>query len=91
MAVYLVSMRLPKMHYVGTAAMFFLLLNLFKVPFMMNLGLVTTASFTLNLCLLPSVCLGTWLGRLMLKRIDQRLFENLVLALGALAGLLLLL
>ena len=34
MAIYLVAMRLPKMEYVGTAAVFFMLLNLFKVPFM---------------------------------------------------------
>jgi uncharacterized membrane protein YfcA len=38
MALYLVAMRLPKMEYVGTAAVFFLLLNLFKVPFMVDLG-----------------------------------------------------
>jgi uncharacterized membrane protein YfcA len=91
MAVYLLAMRLPKMQYMGTAAMFFMLLNLFKVPFMASLGLVTPASFELNLRLLPAVLLGALLGRWLLKRIDQRLFENLVLALSGAAGLLLLL
>ncbi len=90
MAVYLLSMRLPKMQYVGTAAMFFMVLNLFKVPFMAALGLVTPASFTFNLYLLPAVLAGTLIGRWLLQRIDQRLFENLVLALSAIAGLLLL-
>src|ERR1700689_4252641 len=39
MAIYLVAMRLPKMQFVGTAAVFFMVLNLFKVPFMAGLGL----------------------------------------------------
>lgn len=91
MAIYLVAMRLPKMQYVGTAAVFFLLLNLFKVPFMATLGLVTWESFKFNLMLLPAVLLGAAAGRWLLTRIDQRLFENLVLGLSAGAGLLLLL
>ncbi len=89
MAIYLLAMRLPKMQYVGTAAMFFMLLNLFKVPFMAALGLVTPASFAFNLYLLPAVLAGTVIGRWLLWRIDQRLFENLVLVLSAVAGLLL--
>ncbi len=90
MAIYLVSMRLPKMQYVGTGAVFFLLLNLFKVPFMAKLGLITIDSFKLNLMLLPAVLLGAWAGRWLLKQINQPLFENLVLALSGLAGMLLL-
>lgn len=89
MAVYLLAMRLPKMQYVGTAAMFFMLLNLFKVPFMAGLGLITPESFTFNLYLLPAVLTGTLIGRWLLGRIDQGLFENLVLGLSAVAGLLL--
>jgi uncharacterized membrane protein YfcA len=91
MAIYLLSMRLPKMQYVGTAAIFFLVLNLFKVPFMADLGLITFASFTFNLYLLPAVLAGALIGRWLLGRIDQGLFENLVLALSAIAGILLLL
>ena len=33
MAVYLLSMRLPKNEFIGTAAWFFLVINIFKVPF----------------------------------------------------------
>jgi uncharacterized membrane protein YfcA len=90
MAIYLLAMRLPKMQYVGTAAVFFLLLNLFKVPFMAALGLITVASFKFNLILLPAVVLGTFLGRWLLGRINQSAFEKLVLALSAIAGVLLL-
>ena len=87
MALYLLAMRLPKMEFVGTGAVFFLLLNLFKVPFMVNLGLITTDSFGVNLALAPAVWLGAWAGKQLLQRINQRLFENLALGLAAVAGL----
>jgi uncharacterized protein len=89
MAIYLVAMRLPKMQFVGTAAVFFMLLNLFKVPFMVELGLITAQSFEFNLMLAPAVLLGAFVGRWLLIRINQRLFETLVLALSGIAGVLL--
>ena len=91
MAIYLVAMRLPKMEYVGTAAVFFMLLNLFKVPFMVDLGLITTQSFSFNLMLAPAVLLGALAGRWLLKRVNQSLFEQLVLLLSAIGGILLIL
>ena len=78
------------MEFVGTSAVFFMLLNLFKVPFMVNLGLINTGSFMLNLWLAPAVFLGAWLGRKILVKMDQRLFENLALGLSAVAGVKLL-
>ena len=89
MAIYLIAMRLPKMEFVGTAAVFFMMLNLFKVPFMVKLGLITAQSFEFNLMLAPAVLLGAFAGRWLLIRINQRLFQNLVLALSAIAGVLL--
>jgi uncharacterized protein len=90
MAIYLLAMRLPKMEYVGTGAVFFLLLNCFKVPFMVNLGLITTDSFGFNLMLAPAVFIGAMLGRKLLPKINQKLFENLALGLSAVAGIRLL-
>jgi hypothetical protein len=91
MAIYLVAMRLPKMEYVGTAAVFFMLLNLFKVPFMVDLGLITAQSFGFNLILAPAVVLGALAGRWLLIHINQKLFEQLVLLLSAIGGVLLIL
>jgi uncharacterized membrane protein YfcA len=81
---------MPKMNFVGTGAVFFLLLNLFKVPFMMHLGLINAASFSLNLLLFPLVFVGAWLGRKWVMKIDQRGFENIALALSIIAGIKLL-
>jgi len=90
MALYLLAMRLPKLEFVGTGAVFFLTMNLFKVPFMVQLDLITPASFGTNLLLAPAVLVGAWLGRRLLAHINQKLFENLALGLSGLAGLRLL-
>ena len=91
MAIYLVAMRLPKMEYVGTTAIFFALLNLFKLPLMIHLGLVSVPSFMFDVLLFPAVLAGVVTGRWLLLRINQRLFEELALGLSALTGVALLL
>ncbi len=91
MILYLLAMRLPKMEFMGTAAWYFFLLNLFKVPFSRDLGLINAFSLKLNLVLLPFVLVGAFGGRALLPRIPQKLFERLALALTALAALRLIL
>jgi uncharacterized membrane protein YfcA len=86
MVIYLLAMRLPKMEYMGTGAVFFLILNLIKFPLMFGLGLITAQSLQFNLILAPAVIVGTVLGRWILGRINQRAFENLALALTVIAG-----
>jgi uncharacterized membrane protein YfcA len=86
MVIYLLAMRLPKMEYMGTASVFFLLLNLFKLPFMVRLGIITPESLIMNLKLLAAVLLGAWLGRRLLPMLNQRVFEAIVLALTLVAG-----
>ena len=56
---------------------------------MVNLGLITAHSFGFNLMLAPAVVLGAFVGRWLVVRINQPLFEKLVLALSAIAGILL--
>ncbi len=91
MVIYLLASRLPKMEYMGTGAVFFMIMNLFKVPFMVSLGLINAQSFMLNLWLAPAVFAGAWAGRAILKKMNQRVFENLALGLSVVAGLKLLL
>lgn len=85
MMLYLLAMRLPKMEFLGTGAVFFLLLNWFKVPFMMQLDMINRHSLLLNLWLAPAVIAGALLGRAVLPRINQKAFETAALALTALA------
>jgi len=87
MILYLLSMRLPKMEFLGTGAWFFLTVNLFKVPFSRRLDLITASSLMLDLKLAPLVIAGAILGRWLIGRVNQRLFEILALAFTTLAAL----
>jgi uncharacterized membrane protein YfcA len=91
MVLYLLAMRLPKMEFMGTAAWYFCVLNLFKVPFSANLGLINPFTLKLNLALAPFVLAGALGGRWALPRLPQKLFERVALAMTALAALRLLL
>lgn len=89
-SIFFLSAKLPKVDFVGTTALFFLVVNLFKVPFTAGLGLITLDSLKFNLLLVPLVLLGAALGRIALQRINQKLFERLVLLLALIGGLRLL-
>ncbi len=90
MTLYLLAMRLPKLGFLGTNAVFFLLLNWFKVPFMVNLGLINRDSLWLNLQLAPAVIAGCLVGRYAAARMNQRIFEACALAFTVLAAIKLL-
>lgn len=86
MTVYLLAQRLEKKEYLGTFSRFFLFINLFKLPFSGNLGIISRVSLTTNLVLLPGVLLGIVLGWQILKRIPQKAFEGLLSWLTAFAA-----
>jgi uncharacterized membrane protein YfcA len=88
---FLLAIGLPKKEFVGTAAWFFLLLNVIKIPFSWNLGLIRSETLALNLLLLPGIYLGLVAGTAVAKRIRQRDFEAAIIVLAALAGMNLLL
>lgn len=90
MVIYLLSMRLPKMQFIGTAAWYFFILNWVKVPFSVSLGLINSASLRLNLALLPFIALGALTGIVILRRIPQRAFSRAVELLATAAALRLL-
>lgn len=90
MTLYLLALRLPKVIFIGTTAWFFFVLNLFKVPFSVGLGLISASSLLLSLQFIPFTIVGALLGRWILPRINQQLFERLALALTLVAGVRLL-
>jgi uncharacterized protein len=81
MTIYLLAQGLEKKVWLGTFSRFFLFINLFKLPFSTNVGLIHRASLITNLILLPMVVLGVLMGWLILKRINQQTFEWLLFAL----------
>jgi len=90
MIIYLLAMRLPKFHFVGTSAWFFFLVNWIKVPFHANLDTMTLATVKLDLVMLPLIAAGAVAGIFFLKRIPQRVFNSVVQILAAVAAVKLL-
>jgi uncharacterized membrane protein YfcA len=91
MSMYLLAARFPVQQFLGTAAWFFLAVNVAKTPFSVALGLISLDSLLLDLVLAPAVVVGALLGRRIARRIDQAVFERLVLTLTVVsAGYLLL-
>lgn len=85
MILYFLAIGLPKLAFVGTGAWFFMLVNAFKVPFSVHLGLITTHSLLIDALLLIPLIPGALLGPIILKRINQKNFELMVLVLTAVA------
>jgi uncharacterized membrane protein YfcA len=88
---YCVAVALPKFEVVGTISWFFFIVNAFKVPFSVGLGLIDTHTLLLNAVLAPAVVAGVLGGRWLVRWLPQRTFELVLLALAALAALRLML
>lgn len=81
MNLYLLTRGLPKERFVATAAWFFLVVNLAKVPIYVWHDLYSREGFVFNFIMLPVVLAGNVLGVWIVHRIPQRLFEVLIIVL----------
>ncbi|MFG2652220.1 sulfite exporter TauE/SafE family protein [Streptomyces sp. NPDC048436] len=91
MSMYLLSAGFKKLSFLGTSAWFFLIVNTSKVPFSVGLGLIDGQSLLLDAALVLFVVPGALIGKAAVHRINQRLFEQLVIGATVLGGLQLLL
>jgi uncharacterized membrane protein YfcA len=85
-ALYFVAINVAKYEFVGTAAWFFLLVNVFKVPFSAHLGLIDPHSLLFDAILIPAVAVGILAGKRLVRIIPQALFEQLLLLFAAVAA-----
>lgn len=93
MAIYLQGAGLDKAQMIGTNGWYFFVFNLVKVPLYVAVTfakpedpLWNAQTFLFNAVSFPVIAAGAFLGRWMLPRIDQRLFDALVLILAAVAA-----
>jgi len=87
MILYLLAVGLPKLAFVGTGAWFFMLVNAFKVPFSVKLGLITPTSLMMDAALVLPMVPGALLGPVILRRMNQSVFEITALTLTILAAI----
>ena len=86
MALYLLSMRMPKMEYMGTAAWYFLILNWIKLPIFIWEGRITMESCRADLAMIPFLLIGAVLGIIVLHKMPKKVFNWVILSLSAVAS-----
>ena len=90
--IYFLAMRLPKNHFIGTAAWLFLIINVFKLPFHFFIwNTISKESLLLDLKLIPGIVLGFLLGIKLVKLINEDLFRKMILILTAIGAIIILL
>jgi uncharacterized membrane protein YfcA len=88
--VYFLAMRLPKNHFIGTAAWLFFFINLFKLPFHVFVWkTISLESLKIFLLLLPGLVLGLVAGVFLVKKISESFFRKMIIILTALGALVL--
>ncbi|MFY0688959.1 MAG: sulfite exporter TauE/SafE family protein [Cyclobacteriaceae bacterium] len=87
MSLYLLAMQLPKNRFIGTAAWFFLIINILKVPFHVFVWeTITVDSFLLDLTTIPSIAVGAFLGIWITKKIPEKLYRYFIILMTAIAA-----
>jgi len=90
MALYLLSMRLPKNQFIGTAAWFFFIVNVTKVPFHVAVWkTITWSSVIFDLFMIPAIAAGAITGIWLVRFFPERVYRIFVIVSTLLAALLL--
>ncbi|MDF1573709.1 MAG: sulfite exporter TauE/SafE family protein [Bacteroidales bacterium] len=90
MALYLLSMRLPKNSFIGTGAWFFFIVNVTKVPLhIWSWKTITLHSFLLDVFMIPTIASGAFLGIWLVRLLPEKIYRIIVIATTLLSALLL--
>jgi len=84
---YLLPLKLRKEDYLATAVYFFTTINLIKLLPYAALGQLNTDNLLIALILAPAAWLGVKLGLVIQKKVDQKLFMNIILTMLLLIGI----
>ena len=78
--------KMPKNEFLGVGARLFLLVNILKIPFNTNLDIINPESLTIDLMMLPGILSGIFLGRRVIEKVPQSVFEIFLYAFSIIAG-----
>lgn len=91
MAIYLLSVKMPKYNFVGTNAWFFLVVNYLKIPIQVFAwDNITLSSLMLDACTIPFIIIGGVLGIILVKKLPEKGFRYFTTAVTCLSVLMLL-
>ncbi|WP_421869272.1 sulfite exporter TauE/SafE family protein [Motiliproteus sp.] len=87
LSLYLMEQPLDKRAYMSTRAWIFILVNVFKVPLLIGLGLMTWESTQTSLWGIPGLALGGLIGFWLVRRLQFAQFKWLIRGTAALAAI----
>jgi len=88
-SIYLLMQKVTPAVFIATSALFFFILNWIKVPYYAYAGLFDLVQLRRIAWVLPLVPLGVWTGRRLAYRINRQTFENIIVVLLLINGVLL--
>ena len=92
MNIYMLMIKLPKTVFIATSAIFFYIINIFKIPFHIYVWkTITFQTFLLDLLAIPAIIVGLYFGVYVVKMMSEKFFKGLVLITTALSAFVLLL
>lgn len=87
--VYVMRKRLRKEVYVGTSVMFFASMNAMKMPSFTALGLFSAENLKISALFVPLAVIASWLGACLVRYVNPRSFDFIIIAILFGIGLLL--
>ncbi|HRK29591.1 MAG TPA: sulfite exporter TauE/SafE family protein [Tepidisphaeraceae bacterium] len=85
-AMYLIPLRMGRRAFVGTSALYFFILNTAKLPAYLAAGMFDSVQLNLITILTPLVLIGAAIGALMVKRLSDRIFTQVVYGATVITG-----
>lgn len=91
LAIYLLSVKMPKYSFIGTNAWFFLVINYLKIPVQIFAWEnITPSSLALDACTIPFVIIGGAMGIILAQKLPEKRFRYFTTAVTCLSVLMLL-
>jgi hypothetical protein len=86
----LLQPNMQPLPFIGTTTLFFAIINLLKLPFFLGTGVLNVPLLLQMLWVLPIIPLGVWTGRYIVRTMNPRRFEQMMLVMLALLSVWLL-
>ena len=75
--IFLLPHALVRQAFVGTLCVYFFVINIFKIPFYLEIGIFSEATFDLSLKLLIVIPIGVFLGKWLNNHISDKIFYDI--------------
>jgi len=87
-SVFLLAKGFRKLDFMGTAAWFFMIINLIKVPLQIFVWQnINARSFLTAGLMLPAIALGAFVGIIVIRKLNDKIFHYLIICLTAIAAI----